>query len=119
MSQVNGQKMTALHLAARKCHAEVLLMFLEKSSRSNTQLVNTQDEDGRTPLFVCSASRGHGATECMRELIRFGAKLDVQDKSQGNTALHNAAIGTYTIWGWGILKHYFWRYTYNACPCPR
>ena len=29
----------------------------------------------------------------MRELIKYGAKLDIQNSSQGNTALHSAAMG--------------------------
>ena len=91
VSRVTGHKMSALHLAARGCNAEVLSMLLEHSARINTELVNSRDEDGRTPLFVCSSSERQGATECMRELIRFGAVLDIQN-SHGNTALHNSAI---------------------------
>ena len=66
----------------------------------------SQDANGRTPLFVCTASKGPGATDCMKTLLEFGAevwlplflqmkgffwKVDVQN-SDGYTALHMAAI---------------------------
>ena len=92
VSRMNGHKMTSLHLASRGCNHDALVVLLEHCSKTNLELINTPDEDGRTPLFVCSSSKSHGATVCMRELIKFGAKLDVQN-SHGNTALHNAAIG--------------------------
>ena len=34
-----------------------------------------QDADGRTPLFVCTASKGPGATDCMKTLLEFGAEV--------------------------------------------
>ena len=87
---VTATQMTSLHLASRGLNVEVLTMLLENCKRC-TDLVNAKDNDGRTALYVCSSTKGQGATDCMRELIKYGADLDVQN-SQGNTALHNAAI---------------------------
>ena len=70
----------------------MLSVLLERAARADTELVNARDGDGRTALVVASSSESQGATDCMRELIRAGAALDLQN-SHGNTALHNAAIG--------------------------
>ena len=92
VSLVNGQCMTPVHLAARNLNEPVLRKLLERGAYQNTKLVNTVDGDGRTPLFVCTSSKGRGATECMLTLIEFGAELDIQN-DDGYTALHMAAIG--------------------------
>ena len=92
VSLVNGQCMTPVHLAARNPNETVLRKLLERGANLNTKLVNTVDGDGRTPLFVCTSSKGRGATECMLTLIEFGAELDIQN-DDGYTALHMAAIG--------------------------
>jgi len=91
VSLVNGQSMTPVHLAARNPSEPVLRKLLERGAHLNTKLVNTVDGDGRTPLFVCTSSKGRGATECMLTLIEFGAELDIQT-DDGYTALHMAAI---------------------------
>jgi len=91
VSLTNGQQMTAIHLAARNRSEPVLRLLLTRSSNINTGLVNAQDANGRTPLFVCTASKGPGATDCMKTLLEFGAEVDVQN-SDGYTALHMAAI---------------------------
>jgi len=91
VSLVNGQSMTPVHLAARNPSEPVLRKLLERGANLNTKLVNTVDGDGRTPLFVCTSSKGRGATECMLTLIEFGAELDIQT-DDGYTALHMAAI---------------------------
>jgi ankyrin repeat protein len=62
-------------------------------------LVNARDAEGRTPLFVCTATGGRscggssGATECMATLLRYRAAVDEADK-YGDTPLHMAAKGT-------------------------
>jgi len=91
VSLVNSQCMTAVHMAARNLNEPVLRQLLERGANLNTKLVNTVDGDGRTPLFVCTSSKGRGATECMLTLIQFGAELDIQN-DDGYTALHMAAI---------------------------
>jgi len=91
VSLVNGQCMTPVHLAARNPNEPVLRKLLERGADLNTKLVNTVDGDGRTPLFVCTSSKGRGATECMLTLVEFGAELDIQT-DDGYTALHMAAI---------------------------
>ena len=109
VSRTTAHGSTPLHLAARGCNVEVINIFekyllvtekylqvlsvlLERAARADTELVNARDGDGRTALVVASSSESQGATDCMRELIRAGAALDLQN-SHGNTALHNAAIG--------------------------
>ena len=91
VSLANGHQMTAVHLAARNRTDPVLRLLLTSGASKNTGLVNALDADGRTPLFVCTTSKGHGATDCMTTLLEFGAKVDVQN-SGGYTALHMAAI---------------------------
>ena len=56
------------------------------------ELVNRRDEDGRSPLLICTATKGQGALECMETLLEYKAEVDLQDKG-GFTALHLAAIG--------------------------
>ena len=86
-----SQDMTAVHLAARNLNGVVLRMLLEEAAHRNTGLINAVDCDGRTALYVCAASKGNGATECMESLIEYGAETDIQNKG-GYTALHMAAI---------------------------
>ena len=91
VSLANGQQMTAVHLAARNRADSVLRLLLARGAHVNTGLVNARDADGRTPLFVCTASKGRGATECMTTLLQFGAEVDLAN-SGGYTPLHMAAI---------------------------
>ena len=95
VSLLNGDNMTALHLAARNLNLEVLKQLLEVSVRKDTNLINAKDNHGRTALFVCSSSQlksSQGAIDCMIALINLKADMDAQD-DVGNTPLHNAAIG--------------------------
>ena len=92
VSMVNGQYMTPLHLAARSLHNSVLELLLEHRGFSSSNLANMLDSQGRSALFVCTASKGRGATDCMRTLIRFGANPDIQNQD-GFSPLHVAAIG--------------------------
>ena len=110
--KVNNQHMTALHLAAKNLHATVIQVLLEhKSSEDNkmvnmadkklsnivdNRMVNMVDNQGRTALFVCTSSKGRGATKCMNILLRFGADPDIQNQD-GFTALHVAAIGKESV----------------------
>ena len=82
---------TAVHYASRSRSEPVLRLILEKSRSTDVGLVNRGDKDGRSPLLVCTGSKGQGALECMQTLIDLGADLDVQDIG-GFTALHVAAI---------------------------
>ena len=91
VSKVSSQQMSPLHYAVKGSNVDVLTLLLDHCKKKNTNLINTPDSDGRTPLFVCSYTKGQGATDCMRELIKYGALLDVQN-SQGNTALHSSAL---------------------------
>ena len=92
IKMVNGQCMTALHLVARSLQNTVIQLILEQRSTQDNKLVNMVDSQGRSALFVCTASKGRGATECMSILLRFGADPDIQNQD-GFTALHVAAIG--------------------------
>ena len=68
LSRLTGLHMSAVHLAARGCHAEVLSMLLEHAARINTELINSRDEDGRTPLFVCSSSERQAGVNILPEI---------------------------------------------------
>jgi hypothetical protein len=54
-------------------------------------LNGTRDVEGRTGLMVAAKC---GSTECVKELVRLGAKCNVRHIETGTTALHYAA-------GWG------------------
>ena len=95
VSLVTGKNMTALHLAANNLNLGVLKLLLEVTVKTDTNLINARDDQGRTPLFVCSSSQlksSQGAIDCMISLINLKADLDAQN-DVGNTPLHNAAIG--------------------------
>ena len=70
--------------------------------------MNRGDKDGRSPLLVCTGSKGQGALECMQTLIDLGADLDVQDIG-GFTALHVAAIGNSSY-----LKLHNYTFTFHS-----
>ena len=91
VSLANSKQETAVHLAAKNRSEPVLHLLLTRAAAINTGLVNARDADGRTPLFDCTASKGHEATKCMKTLLAFGAVVDLQN-SGGYTALHMAAI---------------------------
>ena len=95
VSMLTGKNMTALHLAAMNLNLEVLKVLLEVSVKTDINLINAKDNQGRTPLFLCSSYQlksSQGAIDCMISLINLRADLDAQN-DVGNTPLHNAAIG--------------------------
>ncbi|MBY0353216.1 ankyrin repeat domain-containing protein [Candidatus Babeliales bacterium] len=73
-----------LHFAAFYNQQEVLTHLLKKGSLN----VNTQDEQGKTPLFL-AAQQGHYA--CVVELLQHQANPSIFDRELGNTPLHFAA----------------------------
>ncbi|PGH09492.1 hypothetical protein GX51_00597 [Blastomyces parvus] len=85
--QENNQ--VALHYSGlsdrgeKRC--ETLALFCETSHTSKLD-VNAQDEDGRPPIFDFLDD-----LECMKCLIRHGAKLDLLDNS-GNSLIHHMCI---------------------------
>jgi len=91
LTLTTADRSTALHFAARSRTEPVLRGILEKSRSVDVDLVNKRDADGRTPLLICTSSKGQGAVDCMETLLSMGAEVDAQDTS-GFTALHLAAI---------------------------
>ncbi|KAJ9441384.1 hypothetical protein DIPPA_31978 [Diplonema papillatum] len=73
---------TALHIASRNGHSEVVKELIAAGAK-----VDVQDNDGWTALSEAS-SNGH--SEVVKELIAAGAKVDVQN-DDGQTALHFAS----------------------------
>lgn len=80
------QGFNAFHLAAQFGHSE-LCMYL--AGKCNID-VNTLDNDGRTSLmWACYRVKQNNI---IRTLISLGAKVNIQDKTTKNTALHWATI---------------------------
>ncbi|XP_023329666.1 palmitoyltransferase ZDHHC17 [Eurytemora carolleeae] len=85
-SIVDGEGCACLHLAAQFGHTAIVGYLIAKG-----QSVNTQDENGMTPLmWSCYKTSSIDPT---RLLITLGASLTMQDSAKGNTALHWAIIG--------------------------
>ncbi|OJD18686.1 hypothetical protein AJ78_01301 [Emergomyces pasteurianus Ep9510] len=82
-------RQVALHYAGlsdrgeRRC--ETVALFCEASNIAKLDL-NPQDEDGRPPIFDFLDD-----LECMKCLIRHGARLDLLDNT-GNTLIHHICI---------------------------
>jgi ankyrin repeat protein len=74
---------TALHIAAKAGHTEVVTLLVEHSA--NIERLNT---DLHTPLQVACL---HQQANCVTELIRAGSDLNTQDK-QGHTPLHTSCL---------------------------
>lgn len=81
---------TALHFAARNGRESCVLALVQGGAN-----VNSTDSDGNTPLLA-AAKHCRNAHKAMKELIKCGCKLDIQDNKL-RTALHYTsymAIGT-------------------------
>merc|ERR1719509_38714 len=89
LSITNNHGMTPLHMAVRHLHEDIINLFLEQ--KNHIELINAQDKDGRTPLFVCTFSKCPTSIECMDILIKKGADVD-KANNVGYTPLHMAAI---------------------------
>ena len=73
---------TALHMASRGGHEDVVHLLLEHGAE-----LSAQDKDGRTALHLASEN-GHEKVALL--LLEHGAELSAQDKD-GRTALHLAS----------------------------
>jgi ankyrin repeat protein len=83
MHDNNGN--TPLHFAASEGHLEVARMLLELGAD-----VNSQNDEGLTPLQRASQVQREGESGIMRLLLDYGANVNVHDKRR-NTPLHFAA----------------------------
>jgi ankyrin repeat protein len=82
-SIVDGNKQSALHLAAKNGDADMVGLLRQKGA-----LLNQADEDHRTPLML-AADKGDVKTIQALTSGKFGANVNLQDVT-GNTALMNA-----------------------------
>ncbi|KAN0137681.1 Ankyrin repeat-containing domain protein [Lactarius tabidus] len=80
----DSRRNTALHFTASEGHLEVARMLLRLKAD-----VNSQNDEGLTPLQRASQVRREGQQDIMRLLLDHGANVDMRDNS-GNTALHFA-----------------------------
>lgn len=92
----NGEKRTALHLAAKGGHADVVALLL-----SNGAKVDAIDYRGQSALHL--AARGGYYSACDR-LLEAGADPNLAD-SRGDTPLHSAAAGGHDEATRSILDH--------------
>ena len=72
----------AIHVAAEKCHVDVVRLLLEKGAD-----IEAQDNEGKTAISK-AAEKGH--VDVVRLLLEKGADKDAQDK-KGKTAMSKAA----------------------------
>lgn len=80
----NDRQQTALHIAARKGHADVAKLLFDNGVK-----VNLKDKDGRTALHIAA---NHGRVSVVKKLrTAKGVDLNAQD-SEGLTALHIATL---------------------------
>ena len=75
---------TPLHVAANNGHASVIDVLIQNGADTETR-----DSNGDTPLCL-AAQNGH--TKVCERLIQNGAKIDAQNRKNGRTALHVAAV---------------------------
>ena len=76
---------TALHFAASEGHLETSRLLLEREAD-----INSQNDEGLTPLQQASRGMRKGYLDIMRFLLDHGANEDARDNC-GNTAIHFAA----------------------------
>lgn len=86
LSATNDDPETALHLAAKEGHVDMVEALLGNSSRGMTVNVGATTRDGLTALHY-AADRGH--RETVQELFRYGADCDAKDDN-GATAFDRA-----------------------------
>lgn len=82
---VDGQQMTALSVAARRGHTEMVRLLLHAGADKNLR-----DVGGRTALAY-AARVGH--TEIVRLLVDAGADMDLQDMRSMTPLIHAASEG--------------------------
>ena len=80
----DGAAATALHYAAQRCDADVVLTLLEGAGK---RLLEKPDDLGRTPL-LCAVQAAR--VESVRALLAAGADVNARD-ADGNTAVRTAA----------------------------
>jgi ankyrin repeat protein len=77
---------TPLHIAAMRCHVEIVVMLLKAGADPNLR-----DHHGQTPLHNTTYDGRPIAAPVASALLKGGADVDVQSKT-GNTPLHGAAL---------------------------